>query len=356
MNDKTKVGLMAGVILVLAVAAVAFALGYAHVPQGSAIQQGNQNYYPPQQQQQGNQNNGIAPAGIPPGTDFKFLPYHTDSITGTAKTEGTHVNTVILQVDPSKASGFSDRVAASTTAVQLPMLASDGGYVYFTAKAASGQAWALDTSALSANGGNVQIVGWMDYNGDSSPEWVLKYDTSKVYNVIQTQQVPTLAPALKWFQVNGAVTLTAPTAVTGIGASATDQTYNIKVTATAQKAQLYREIQVRFNTTSTSKFDPALSYITTPFGTYSLGSATSTSQDGTYQYFYIRIANEQNTAKIVTIPTGGSVDRYDTMKIHWTLATNDVIQVGLKYVTMSATNSAQESGSGTYTTWNNSEA
>lgn len=348
-GSSTKWAAVGGAGLVAIVLIAAMAFGVVNINQASVATNSNG------QPVIVNTNNGnsapLTGQGIVSGTDFKFLPYHVDSLTGAAKTEGTHVNTWLL-TKSNTPSGYTYKVAASTSAVQVPYEGTDG-YVYFTTEAASGQTFALDTTKLDAR---TSVVGYIDVEGDSNPEWVLKYNTAGMFNSAQSDNVPTVGPSLQWFNVNGAVTLTAPSAVTSIGTSQTDNTQFLKVTATAQKAQIYKELQISFNSTSTTKWDESQSYIKTPFGTYKLSDATSkgsttlgTTTAGTAYYF--RLANNQSTAPIVTIPTGGSADRYDEIKVRWTLSSGDVINIRVSYVTFSATDGSQAA---TVVNYNNS--
>lgn len=344
-KNGTKLAVFAGASVMVMVLLAAVLAGVVSIKPASVT--ANSNGQPIIVTNGGSSASTVA-TGLRSGTDFKFLPYHFDTITGAAKTEGTHVTTYVLS-KAATASGYTFKTPASTSAVQIPY-DGDDGFVYFTSEAASGQTFALDTTKFDAR---TSKVGYIDVEGDSNPEWVLKYDTvrpSPLANSADSNNIPTVGPTLQWFNVDSAVTLTAPSAVTSIGTGTVPKSQFVKVTATAQKAQIYKELQISFNSTSTSKWDESNSWIKTPFGTYKLSQATSTGSTvlgatTAGKAYYFRLANDQSTAPIVTIPTGGAVDRYDEVKITWTLSSSDVINVKVAYVTMSATDSTQASSS-----------
>ncbi len=284
--------------------------------------------------------------GLPPGSVITVNSNPSDELAGTSLTEGTNTVSTWLQKSGNGYTFFVSGTSKSYT-IQDP-----NGYVYVALAAASGQTYALDINTFKQNNANFYVGStYMDWDGDGGKEWVLTLNTKGTPTQQQNfGQIPTYTITQPWLNVDAAVTLTAPTAQSSIGTSAIDEHNLVKVVGTQKKAQFYKEIDVDFNSTSTSKWDTGLTYIQLPFGTYTLNQAASTSVSSTDTIYYFKFGNDQSQVPVVTIPNNGNTARYDDLKVRWTLSTGDKINTKTTYFTYSATDSAQASSAVTFLT------
>lgn len=261
--------------------------------------------------------------GLKVGDQYTLTFNHRDALVeATSLAESTNVNSRTLQ----KTQSGTWTVVSGGSATTLTMGQFDNGLACFTTEPASGQSYVVALQrSKDANGALIKHTSYEDVDFDGNKEMVMCASTENLVPQAQLNGKPDLTINVKWYNEN-TVTMSSPSDQSSIGTTAgTSKNIEWVITGTAGDATLVREIELKINSTTISKWDEGLSYVTLGGQQYALTSATSVTQDGTNTYYKWKFATSgyQDTAKILEFPQNVFNKDYMTTKMVFSLGSGD---------------------------------
>lgn len=219
----------------------------------------------------------------------------------TARTEGTNVKTTWWEYR-----GGVYLARASGTAQTFDLTAADGGWIYASSAVyATNQAFYLDFQKTKDANSRIKDYSAFDINGDGKKEQIFKIWVGDL-------QPPTAGQTAASFYLNeywysyAVLSLNVPGDITSIGTTAgTTEFIEWKNTFAATKeAAALTAVQIKFNSTLTTKWTATDSYLDINNGLRIYLSDMTKTTDGTNTYYDYEIGNRDfSTAYFITYPS-----------------------------------------------------
>lgn len=265
--------------------------------------------------------------GLKTGDQLTVTMNNRDALTEASLTEGTNVKTTLL----NKKTGGGYNVVTTGSGQTYTLTAADNGMVSVGFETqASGQSYAFAVERTkAANAGIMQGCEYVDVELDGTKEWVCQFSTSHLTSQVALSGTkPDLAINAKYYNEN-TLSLNSPSDISSIGTTAgTTKFIEWIASGTAGDASYVSTVELKLNSTTTSKWDEGNSYITVGGTQYAL-SSLERSQDGTNTHYYLRFGNDLSKAKILEFSNTGIAKDYMTAKIVWNLSSGNVITTTL---------------------------
>lgn len=265
---------------------------------------------------------------------------HFDSLDiSTGRTEATNVVTTWLQYRngqwKSVATGSSGTFNVDT---------SDGGFVYAMFAPASGQTYYFDSAkTLDINRPRITEILFVDATGIGTRNFVAKIKVSDLG--MKAGQTAAAASIVAYWYTYEAIALNSPADQTSIGTVAgTVKTIQWQTTFTNTKRAIAEyKVQLKFNSTSDTKWDLAESKLNVPnVGLLPISQFVKTT-DGTNTYYDYTFGSNLKDAVYITLVNDG-INRFAwDLKLKLSLATSDKIGVTLTITPLATTGSAGSS-------------
>lgn len=312
---KTNWGGVIGILII--VAGAAWVLGFLEPYGFPAPEFATGGQYQP---------NGAVGAVYTGEVTFNVKPWDALDIT-TARTEGTNMDHTWCLYESGKYNCF-----ASGNAQTHEVKASNGGRAYVIADYKSGQNFTLDIDLTkSMNGDLVTRFLYFDIDQDGAKERVFELDTSDL-KASEPGATSAKIYFLSYWYSHTKTTLNSPSDITGIGTTAgTPKWIEWKYTfGTTKQGTGITRLELKFNTTSTSKWIPSESFVTLWNGQKIYMTEMDFQNDGTNVYYIKEIGNKEFPDAINALYGTANVDNFpiDT-KLVLNLAAADVIGVTL---------------------------
>jgi len=300
---------------------------------------------------------------------FAYISYVTPqpaqqipSITPSAPSKGVRTGTLYvvdsgydsLDTTTTRASGTNYKVTwyyyrngqwiagptgQGSTPVSLDVTELDNNYVYAVVTIPSGQSYYVDANKIKSMNSRCDAVLYQDVTGDLVEDFIFRINIADVPVNEKGYIDPDYRMNFYVYLLSyEAPSLTAPSALTGIGTSKVTKFSEFYATFTnTKRAVALCKVEVKYNTTDVTKV--TLKNVNIPGLGNIPGTSFTMSKDGTYTYYTYNIGNNLNSALYVTYGTN-QPNKFDFTVTHeFLLSSGDTIQCTLTLYFMTPTSS-----------------
>lgn len=320
MKSSTKTWLFIGILLVIVLAAG-----------------GNLNLQSLTQQQQVTTQ---VPSGqLFTGTAIAHISHYNALDIVSSLAEGTNVATTWL-----RNRGGAWQAVASGNNANIAVEAADNGFIYMKIGEVAGQNYYLDR--VQTEKASPRIVPgsyqFIDVTGDGVKEHIFKIWVGDLKAPTGGQTGSDFYISAYWYSYEKPA-INTPSDISSIGTTPGTAKYIEWYTyfTTSKKAWLVSEIELKINSTATTKWDTSLSYVNVPGkGFFYLNTATKTT-DGTNTYYTWTIGKQLNDAYPITYGANELNKKEWTTKLVLNLSAGDKLNVTLTITGLKTTGAAE---------------